>query len=129
MDALTAKAQEWAEAEARRSDLAKQLKDAKQEVADAKGETLALLDARGQQGVFVGDRRIKKTELVHAVLENREAFAEWAKGEDGEAFFEAEVRLIQDRLNQFVRDRLDNGEDPPPGVGIFIEEKLSNTKA
>lgn len=68
-----------------------------------------------------------KYEIVFAHLQSVEEFKEWAAQEDGEAYFEGEPRVRQDLLNALVRQRLDDGEPLPPGVGIYVETRLSRT--
>jgi hypothetical protein len=69
--------------------------------------------------------RFSKYELPWAVLQDREEFAAWAAENDPESYFEAEARVRQDLLNALVRQRLDDGEPLPPGLGVSLETKLS----
>lgn len=68
-----------------------------------------------------------KYEIVFAHLQNAEEFKAWAAQEDGEAYFEPEARVRQDLLNALVRQRIDDGEPLPPGVGVYVETRLSRT--
>jgi hypothetical protein len=127
-DALTKAAREWDKATQALTLANKAAKQASTNVAECRAKVLALLDSREQRGVVVDDVRISRTELEHGTIQDRAAFEAWCREWDGEAMFEPEPRLRKDNLNQLVRERLANGEALPPGVGVFIEEKISKRK-
>lgn len=56
---------------------------------------------------------------------DREAFIEWANQED-EALVEPRERKAV--LNQLVRDRIDNGQDLPPGLDFYTKDVISQRK-
>lgn len=58
---------------------------------------------------------------------DRAAFEAWCREQDGEAFFEPEVRVRKELLNALVKQREDDGEELPPGVSAYHETRLSRT--
>lgn len=57
-----------------------------------------------------------------ATVQDREAFVEWAKDNAPELVQLTERKRV---LNELVRERLDNGEPLPPGIGLDVKEKIS----
>jgi hypothetical protein len=58
----------------------------------------------------------------YAAVQDRDAFIEWAKENDAGLI---EVAHREGLLNQLVRERLDNGEPLPPGIGFYTKEFIS----
>ena len=58
----------------------------------------------------------------YATVQDRDAFIEWAKANDAGLI---EVATREGLLNQLVRERLDNGEPLPPGIGHYTKEFIS----
>lgn len=58
----------------------------------------------------------------YAVVQDRAAFIEWARANDAGLI---EVATREGLLNQLVRERLDNGEPLPPGIGYYSKEFIS----
>lgn len=65
-------------------------------------------------------------ETVYATIQDRSEFVDWAKANDVELVKE-DAR--EDLLNQLVRERLDNGEPLPPGVGFRVRQYISQRAA
>lgn len=61
------------------------------------------------------------TETVYGQVQDREAFIKWAE-ENDEQLFEPKERA--QLLNQLVREKLDNGEELPPGVGFYVKKYI-----
>lgn len=104
-------------------------KEADSAKAKAKAIVLAKLEEEeldGAPATIDGKKvRFSKYEMAFAKLEDREAFAAWAAEEDGEAYFEPESRPREDLLNALVRQKLDDGEPLPPGLGLYFDTRLS----
>lgn len=58
----------------------------------------------------------------YATVQDEQAFIEWAK-ENDEGLIQIATR--EGLLNQLVRERLDNGEPLPPGIGYHTKEFIS----
>lgn len=59
---------------------------------------------------------------IYAQIQDREAFIEWALANEAEL---TERKERKELLNALVRERIDNGEALPPGVGFFTREYIS----
>jgi hypothetical protein len=55
-------------------------------------------------------------------VQDRTAFLEWAKDNDAGLFHTVERDGL---INQLVRERLDNGEPLPPGLGYYDKTYIS----
>lgn len=75
-----------------------------------------------------GETLFVSASTVMANVQDREAFVAWAKDHD-EALLDPLPKERSDLLNQLVREKLDNGEPPPPGVGFYVREYISHNKA
>lgn len=63
---------------------------------------------------------------VYAQIQDRAAFIEWAKENDSSLLQEKERDEL---LNALVRERLDNEEELPPGVGFRVREYIGQRAA
>lgn len=63
---------------------------------------------------------------TYAHIQDRSEFIAWAK-ENDESLLQEKERA--DLLNQLVRERLDNGEPLPPGLGLRVREYISQRAA
>ena len=66
------------------------------------------------------------TETVYAQIQDRQEFIAWAEEHDDELVEPKERKEI---LNSMVRQRLDDGEPLPPGVGFYVREYISQRAA
>jgi hypothetical protein len=89
----------------------------------------ACFDRMVDEGYDPGESSLKIKGVVYipnrtdyAVVQDRAAFVEWAKDND-EGLIETATR--EGLLNQLVRERLDNGEPLPPGIGYYTKEFIS----
>lgn len=55
-------------------------------------------------------------------VQDRSEFVAWAQ-ENDDSLIEPKERATL--LNQLVRERLDNGEELPPGIGFYVREYIS----
>lgn len=75
-----------------------------------------------------GDTLFVSASTTMANVQDREAFVAWAKEHD-EALLDPLPKERGELLNQLVRERLDNGEPLPPGIGFYVREYISHNKA
>lgn len=59
------------------------------------------------------------TKTVYGQVQDRAAFLEWAQDNDEELFERTERKKL---VNQLVREKLDNGEELPPGIGFYVRK-------
>lgn len=100
-------------------------KEAKAVRAEAKELEAKLLDRMEQEetdSIASGGTLYTKAQTIFAAVQDESAFQEWATTHD-EQLIEAKVK--KDLLNQLVRERLDNGEELPPGVGFYPKDYIS----
>lgn len=62
----------------------------------------------------------------YAQIQDRDAFVAWAQANEPELVQEKERKVELDKL---VREKLDNGEALPPGVGFYTKRTISVRKA
>ena len=89
----------------------------------------ACFDRMVDEGYDPGESSLKIRGVVYipnrtdyAVVQDRTAFVQWAKDNDTGLIEEATREGL---LNQLVRERLDNGEPLPPGIGYYTKEFIS----
>lgn len=73
-------------------------------------------------GHKAGGTNFVPVETNYAQIQDREKFVEWAEAHD-EGLIEVKER--KGNLNELVREKLDNGEALPPGVGFYVKEYIS----
>jgi hypothetical protein len=66
------------------------------------------------------------TETVYAQVQDRSEFIKWAKEEDELLIKEVENGEL---INALVRERLDNGEALPPGLGVRVKQYIADRAA
>lgn len=79
-----------------------------------------VISLRTQEGLFT----TKST--VYAVVQDRDAFAEWCRENDLTDEL-LSLKPAEQRLNEIVRERIDTKQDLPPGVGWYPREYISRT--
>lgn len=66
------------------------------------------------------------TRRPYGTVQDRQEFVKWAQ-ENAPELVEAKER--KGLVNEIVRQRLDDGEDLPPGVGYYVKEYVSQRAA
>lgn len=61
---------------------------------------------------------------IYHTIQDEAAFLAWAESAAEQL---VEVKARSDLMNQLVRERLDNGEELPPGVGFYTRDYISKT--
>lgn len=106
------------------------LKRAAAEAAEMRAEwEKSCFDRMVDEGYDPGESSLKIKGVIYipnrtdyAVVQDRAAFIEWAEQNDAGLI---EVATRDGLLNQLVRERLDNGEPLPPGIGYYPKEFIS----
>jgi len=80
------------------------------------------MDETGVDGLKIDGINFVPSETVYANVQDRAAFVEWARTHDEELVEDRERKAL---LNQLVRERLDNGEPMPPGIGFYVRETIA----
>jgi hypothetical protein len=72
-------------------------------------------------------RTFSRNSTVYATITDFEAFERWCRDHD---LLEEFIKLEEQRarLNELVRDHLDNKQDLPPGVGYRVRNYISITE-
>lgn len=63
----------------------------------------------------------------YGTVQDREAFVKWCH-ENGLAEELLKEKEVGQRLNEIVRNAIDNGEDLPPGLGFYARQYISITE-
>ena len=84
------------------------------------------LEQDGVDSIRVDGVLFVPAETTYGTIQDRSAFIEWAKENAPEMFEEKERSGL---VNELVRERLDNGEPLPPGVGFYVREYVSQRAA
>lgn len=79
------------------------------------------LSIKGRQVTFT------KGEEVYARITNMAAFRKWAEQDGSENWFEPEVAVREDLLNDYVRIAIEEERALPDGVTVHVEPKLHRT--
>lgn len=78
------------------------------------------------QGLKVGNVHFVRAETLYSQIQDRSEFVKWAQENDISLI---EYKERKGEVNRIVREKLDNGEPPPPGVGFYIKEYISQRAA
>lgn len=84
------------------------------------------MEAESVQSMKVDGTLFVRSETAYATTQDREAFVEWAENHDS-GLIEMKERAAL--LNQLIREKLDNGEELPPGVGYYVRQVVSQRAA
>lgn len=104
----------------------RQAKEATAALAAFESECFEEMDASDVDSMKTYGHVFVRVTKDYAQVQDRDAFVEWAK--------ENEPELVQDKerkveLDKLVREKLDNGEALPPGVGFYTKHTISVRKA
>lgn len=73
-------------------------------------------------GIKTDGNNFVPAKTTYAAIQDRGEFIAWALEHDEELVEHKERKQL---LNQLVRERLDNGEPLPPGLGFYDQEYVS----
>lgn len=100
--------------------------EAEAEFKSQQTHVFELMQANEVGSMKQGDTLFVPAETPYAQVQDREAFVAWAKEQMPELVEEKERKAV---LNELIRERLDNGEELPPGVGFYVREYVSQRAA
>ena len=107
--------------------------DAKEafEILKAKREQAerALIDrmeAEEIRGIKVGDTNFVPAKTIYGQIQDRSLFVEWAEENAPEL---VEMKERKGPVSELVRQRIDDGEGLPPGVGFYEKSYISQRAA
>lgn len=100
--------------------------EAKRDFEIAEAKLLERMDEEKCQGQRAEGINFGPTRTIYAVLQDRSTFIEWAEQNDVSL---VELRERKALLNELVREKLDNGEPLPPGLGFRVDEGISQRAA
>lgn len=123
---LTEEARDLAELKARYS-VAKGEADAlKAEFDQAQADLLERMREEGAEGVKTNGINFVPASTTYGQIQDRAEFIRWAEVHDDELL---EVKEISGRVNELVRQHLDDGTPLPPGCGFYVREYISQRAA
>lgn len=96
--------------------------EAKAAYEEAEAALLERMEHEDVPTIGVGTTLFTRAETIYGQVQDEAAFLEWAKGHDEELF---ETKARKGLVNELVRERLDNGEELPPGVGFYPKTYIS----
>jgi len=124
MEPLAVQARKMNELFEEAATLAKLEKATRALAKEAEAKLMERMEMEETDSITSGGKQYTKTTTNYGVVQDAVAFHEWAASHD--------ERLLKTKpdgelLNQLVRERLDNGEALPPGVGFYPKEYISKT--
>ena len=130
MSTLTQDCKELEELRAEKKRLKEELDEAEQAFKTAERKLMERMAAEEAESHRAGGMNFTPATTAYGKIDDREAFLEWARqqegdGADGETLYEVKERKAL--INELVRERLDNDEPLPPGVGVYVREYVSVT--
>ena len=84
---------------------------------------IARLEVEETDSLRVDGVLFSPTKTAYGQIQDRELFVEWAQTHGDTEL--VEVRERKALLHELVREKLDNGEALPPGVGFYVKEYIS----
>jgi len=104
--------------------LDKLAKEVRAEAKEAEAQLMERMEQEDCDSHSTGGKLYTKVVTNYHVIQDRAAFEEWAASYDEELL---EVKPKGDLLNALIRQRLDDGEPLPPGLGFYPKEYISKT--
>lgn len=82
---------------------------------------------RGVRGLKTDTHTFSIRQTIYGHVQDEEAFKEWAaeNGEDDAYFVPRQAR---GRINELVREHIENGWELPPGLGFYPDNQISTTE-
>lgn len=103
-----------------------QAKKAKARRDELQAKIWERMDAAGVDSVKVTGTNFVRSATTYASIQDRDQFIEWATKNDKSLLKTREESAL---LNQLVRERQDNGEPLPPGLGFYVRETIAQRAA
>lgn len=105
-----------------KDDLKKRADEAERDFKQWQQHCLTRMESEDAQSHRTDGTTFSPVEKIYASVQDRSAFVAWAKANDDELIEDKERGVL---LSALVRERLDNGEELPPGVGFYTREYIS----
>lgn len=100
--------------------------DAKRKREDHERKVLEHMEQQDVPSIKVGNLNYIRAKTIYPTVQDRDAFIQWA-AENDESLTEVKERKAQ--IGELVRERIDNGEVLPPGLGFYVKEYVSKRAA
>lgn len=100
------------------------------EFAKAERALMDRMEAEEAESHRAAGKNFTPAATTFGKIDDVDAFLAWARaqegeGEDGETLYEVKAR--KQLVNELIRERLDNDEPLPPGLGFYVKEYVSVT--
>lgn len=118
---ISEEARQFRELRVERDEAKRVFEDLDAQYKQAMDRLFQRMNAEGVDGLKVDDISFTPSETVYANMQDRDAFVQWAKENDDQLIESKERKAL---LNAMVRERIDNGEPLPPGVGFYVRETV-----
>lgn len=89
-------------------------------------QIIEYMEHRKIQGQKIDGTNFVPTETIYAQVQDSDEFTQWALERDDTL---VEYKPRKEQLNELVRERLDNGEAMPPGLGFYVKQTISQRAA
>lgn len=101
------------------------LDKAKREYERAQQALWEHMDASGVSSITVDGVQFTRKSTIFGSVADKSAFIEWAEENAPDLVAPAPRKAL---VNELVRQKIDNGEDLPPGLNFFARQYVSQTK-
>jgi hypothetical protein len=85
-------------------------------------KVMEMMEHENAQSAKVDGVLFSRNSTIYGHVTDRAKFIEWAKEYDEELFEPRERAAL---INELVRTCINNGEEPPPGVGFYVRDYIS----
>ena len=92
----------------------------------AQAKVYERMERDGVESMKASGTLFVRSTTTYASMQNREEFIAWAEENEPELFESKERKAL---LNALVRERLDNDQELPPGVGMYEREVVAQRAA
>lgn len=100
--------------------------EAKRKHDEAERHLIQRMEGEGCDSISADHTLFVPTRTVYGQINDRDEFVSWA-AENDESLVETKER--KGLINELVRERLDNGEELPPGLTFRVDEYVSQRAA
>lgn len=107
--------------------LAREAKEARYEMEKYQADLYESMSNMGMESTRIDGTSYARKETIYATVQDRDAFVEWARDHGMEDL----TKTVEEkaRLSEIVRERIDTGQELPPGVHWYGKQYISVTKA
>lgn len=84
------------------------------------------MDSEGVGSIKVDKTNFVRTETVYGQVQDRSEFVAWAEDNMSELLETKERKAL---VNEVIRERLDGGQELPPGLGFYVRQYISQRSA